>query len=330
LVTIICISATAAYETAHDGNPVVPVDWKSVSDENLLYYYIYNPGKLDYSRFEWGGTVLHPGDKGARTSLDPDHLTLPVFAFDEVDLANEVTVRERISAFYPEASMDGMTIANHLRDGMLYSIFFKNATDSISIERTGAVEYCSNLTFSTLGDDIVGSNESARKIAFDYIAHHGGLPSDIGQVRIWHSRQENHVKYGIEIERSIQGLPTEFDSHRARILVYIDGGTGRVMSMQYGWPEARLAFYVTHLPQPVSVVRYHGLDATPFKANDWDPLENLTYMEPDHVYFSLVTSLTGTIFMLPHWVAYEKEQLGFWPSATHYCNAVFPDETVSS
>lgn len=330
LVTIICISATAAYETAHDGNPVVPVDWKSVSDENLLYYYIYNPGKLDYSRFEWGGTVLHPGDKGARTSLDPDHLTLPVFAFDEVDIADRAVVKERLSALFPDISIDGMTVESRFEDGRLDCISFWNATVRINLERSGRVDYHQYLDFSTIGPDIVGSNESARAIAFDYLACHGGVPSDIGYLRMWHSGQENRLQYSIRIERDIRGLPTLFDGVHGSILMYIDGRTGRVMSMHRGWPEARLAFYVTDLPRPASIVRYHGLNATAFEVGDWDPLENLTYLISDQVFFSPVPAHAGTTFMLPHWVAYEKEQIGFWPSATHYCNAVFPDETVSS
>ncbi len=301
-----------------------PPGWEPSTYEEWLYDGYYNASEIGYDTDVWGGRVIKEEDLEALINPDPNNLTLPVFAYDAVELTDDY-INETIAQFFPEINMSSLEKTRLFMDGnRLYYVELQNRECRIKLTGSGGFEYSSKLRLSS-GD--IMTNDSAVALAFEYLEDCGIVLDDVGHVDVHrhpYSTQPGVVVYTVKLQRYVHGFRTYPSGLCNQVYFRFEGSTMRIDEFEFHWPELTMPFVVTDLPTLEEIRDYHGIQDDPAMNISYGVWENITYYVPPNIQQNKYDCDSPVYFILPHWVIYREHSHSIYRHYVCLCSAIFP------
>jgi hypothetical protein len=311
-----------------------PSDDLPTTYEGWLYDGFYAESRFECDRSAWGGTVVWDGNPVQLADWDEDDLTVPVLAYDALELDDE-NVWEFLDRTLPWLHTEDLIMERDGPDaGRTWKVVLRADGIRVEIDRRGRLVYERDMAVGP--GDVIGSTERMRETFIDYLERNRVMPAEdqvrgIEVVRGRLEGSEDRFIYEAKASRRMEGLELYSGEGVNQILARYEAGTGRLVHLSYHWPLLVAPFAVTDLPSPEDLLDHivEQGPADPTAIFRWS--DDLQYYEPNHLFRSgdgFVVK-AEVFFFLPYRAFQRYSQDRDDPSMqryeTHHYGVIFPD-----
>ncbi len=333
VVVMVTVPAVfAVYMWQQDGAEVE--DELPTTFEGWLYNGFYARSRFECNRSVWGGTVVGDGDPMDMANWDEADLTVPVLAYDALELTDE-SVMAFVDRALPWLYTEDMVMT---RDGpnagRTWQVVLRADGIRLELDRRGLLTF--DLDMLVGPGDVIGSTEAAEETFLDLLEESGIMPTedqvlDIVTVRKTIRGTDDRYIYEVRVSRRMEGLNIYTGEGVNQILARYEAGTGRMVYLSYHWPLLFAPFAVTDLPSPEDLLDHivQQGNEDPTAMYQWS--EELEYYEPNFLFkegdgFVVKAKV---FFFLPyrtvHKYSENPDQPWMLRTETHRYGVIFPD-----
>ena len=324
VVTLACILLSAILW------PVTPPSygdgvWPDTYEE-WLYDYLYNSTRLGYDPSVWGGFLIETDNPAALVNTDPSNLTVPVFVTKALKL-DDSNILAIIGRFFPGSNVSRMIFNRDIDvDGNVIAVSIRFGTASFNINRDWWFRYGDGT--SGLMGNIFSSDQSAMDHAIAWLKAHNAWPDDATRMSISRPPGGRGVPtYTFIVHRCLMGFNFDVVEQGGSIILTFEAATGKVISLDYCWPDLEIPFVVSDLPTVEEVISYHHLESDPERQIFTWHSDNVTYHRACAFWDLYITHSTPIFIYLPYWQI--TLNCPAWPHTSDgIYGAIFPDTAL--
>ncbi|NOQ53815.1 MAG: hypothetical protein GQ558_04320 [Thermoplasmata archaeon] len=191
---------------------------------------------------------------------DTANLTLPIYQYRTYDLTDERDYLPHLLRLMPDVDLSAMEVVINIEtDYQTSYLSISNESIEIHLLSNGALKYRVKDEPLILRDNIK-SEENATEIAFQFLAHHGGVPEDIRKVDatpMYRIPDEGPIFFGeylVKLNREINGYDMLGSSLCNQISLFIDASTRRILEFEWHWPELQVVCSVEAIPEAMELI----------------------------------------------------------------------------
>ena len=169
IVSISTVSVIVLWPEGDDGE-----GWTTQTYEEWLYDGYYNGSRFEYNRTIWGGEVVDTDDPWSVTNLDARNLTVPVMAYDALELTDRI-VRLTVERFLPWLDYKGLIMTRDGPDaGRTWQVTLRADWVRVELDRRGRLEFTREMLVGP--GDVIGSTGHFLANATEYLESCDALP----------------------------------------------------------------------------------------------------------------------------------------------------------